>query len=72
MPWNGGRVLRINPEAETAEEIGADLGTLAGKWVAAVAGPDGCIFGVPWNAAQVGVGDPRIHGFRIDLGTEEP
>ena len=33
--------------------VGADLGAGGGKWYGGVLGPDGCVYGIPFSAAQV-------------------
>ena len=58
------KVLKIDPANDTAEEVGIDIHSLAGNvkdwcWHDAVAGADGCIYGVPCKATSVLRFDPR-------------
>ena len=58
------RILKIDPTHATAKEVGEDLwppaaGVILSPWHDAVAGPDGCIFGIPCSATSVIRFDPR-------------
>ena len=58
------KMLKIDPKRGTASEVGEDLRPLAGEgkyfgWTDAVAGADGCIYGMPGQANCVLRFDPR-------------
>ena len=67
LPFSFGAVhkmLKIDPIAGTAKQVGEDLRNFAGgatswSWHGVVAGADGCIYGMPHNAASVLRYDPR-------------
>ena len=62
------RMLKIDPTHSTSEQVGRDLRPLAGEantkaWVDAVAGADGCIYGLPLQANCVLRFDPSTNKF---------
>ena len=64
MPFNATRVLKIDPAQAEVSTVGIDLvaptagKTNGGKWHGGHLAADGCIYGVPFNAARVLKVDP--------------
>eukprot|EP00746_Dinoflagellata_sp_MGD_P148754 gnl/MRDRNA2_/MRDRNA2_80918_c0_seq1.p1 gnl/MRDRNA2_/MRDRNA2_80918_c0~~gnl/MRDRNA2_/MRDRNA2_80918_c0_seq1.p1 ORF type:complete len:650 (-),score=119.96 gnl/MRDRNA2_/MRDRNA2_80918_c0_seq1:302-2167(-) len=73
-PSDASKVLKIDPEAGTAELIGPDLGKKGAQWAGGAMGKDGAIYCPPANASKVLKIDPQagtVEFIGPDLGEQE-
>lgn len=61
VPNDPSTIREIDPVTLTSRELG-DLGAAGGKWIGAVLGLDGRVYGIPWNSTEVLVIDPHASG----------
>ena len=54
IPHKSAQVLRFNPNTDTGELLGTDLGTAASKWSSgAISGSDNTIVGIPYDSEKL-------------------
>ena len=53
MPFHAARILKFNPETQTASCVGDDHGGLWSKYSGTVMGKDNCIYGIPYTAKYI-------------------
>lgn len=58
IPGTADKVVKFNPNTNTASMVGHSLGTSSTKWWGGVLGSDGCVYGVPYDSTSVLKIDP--------------
>ena len=73
MPFNGRRILKLNPENDSVCSVGSDLGPRLCKFAGTVLGNgnDGCLYGIPFESRCIIKFDPISETISTIGGTED-